>query len=199
MDLQMSLHRAYHGRERHHHSRPRACRALGGRRAAGPQITILAGTNMPDLALRPITRDTLRPLFRLKVRDDQQGLVAPNEITLAQAPYETGSYVWGLWDGETAVGLMAMVHPAEYPWHEPGDDREAAYLWRLLIGADHQGRGYGRAAIGLAVGVARGWGTPRLTLSVVDAPHSNIGFYERLEFRRTGHLMDGEIVMGMDV
>jgi diamine N-acetyltransferase len=151
------------------------------------------------LAARPVTRDHLRTLFRLKVRPDQDGLVAPNEFTLAQASYETGSRVWGLWDGDTAVGLMAMVHPGEYPWHEPGDDRLAAYLWRLIIGADHQGRGHGRAALDLAIGVARDWACPRLTLSVVDAPHSNIGFYEHCGFRRTGHIIDGEIVMARDI
>lgn len=46
------------------------------------------------LALREITRDTVNPLIRLKVKDWQQNLVAPNAVTLAQAAYEPGSYVW---------------------------------------------------------------------------------------------------------
>ena len=63
------------------------------------------------LERRRVEKDHLRALFRLKVAEDQAGLVAPNEITLAQAAYEPGGYVWGLWEGDIAVGLLAMIHP----------------------------------------------------------------------------------------
>ncbi len=151
------------------------------------------------LERREVTRDTVRALIRLKVRADQADLVSANSVTLAQAPYEPGSVVWGLWDGDTPVGLMAMVHPHEYPFHEPGDDAEAAYLWRLMIAADFQGKGYGRAAIAMAVQQARDWGRPRLTASVADEPHSNMGFYEKLGFRRTGRIVDDELEIVTDV
>jgi diamine N-acetyltransferase len=151
------------------------------------------------LEKRPVTRDHLRDLIGLTVRPDQQGLVSPNIKTFAEAPFEPGSRVWGLWVDATPVGLMAMVHPGEYPFHEPEDDREAAYLWRLMIAAGHQGRGYGRGAIGLALAVAQDWGCPRLTLGVSDAAHSAQGFYERLGFRWTGRMAWGERVMTRDV
>jgi diamine N-acetyltransferase len=82
------------------------------------------------------------PLIRLSVDEGQGGLVAENAKTLAQAAYETGSSVWGLWVSEEPVGLMAMIDPRVYPWLDEGDDPSAAYLWRLMIDARHQGRGY---------------------------------------------------------
>jgi diamine N-acetyltransferase len=145
------------------------------------------------LERRLVLRDHVKPLIALKVRPDQPRLVTANVVTLAEAPYETGSYVWGLWDGDVPVGLMAMVHPAEYPWHQAGDDTEAAYLWRLMIGAEFQGQGYGRTAIGFALQQARDWGCPRLVASVTDEPHSNIGFYEKLGFQRTGRMPESEV------
>ena len=148
---------------------------------------------------RAIDRDTVHVIRKLDVHPTQRDLVAPNVVTLAEAPYETGSRVWGLWDGDIAVGLMAMVHPGEYLWHRPGDDTEAAYLWRLMIAADHQGKGYGRGAIEQALDVTRSWGLPRLVASVVDAAHSNMAFYERLGFRRTGRIVEGEIEITRDV
>ncbi len=151
------------------------------------------------LERRVVLRDHIRLLIALKVRPDQPRLVTENAITLAEAPYETGSYVWGLWDGNIPVGLMAMVHPEQYPWHLDGDDRQAAYLWRLMIGAEFQGRGYGRGAIGFALEQAHDWGCPRLVASVTDEPHSNIGFYEKLGFRRTGRMPDGEVEIVTDV
>lgn len=146
------------------------------------------------LERREITRKTLSPLLRLALRPDQAHLVAPNSVTVAQAAYEPGSYVWGLCEGDLAVGVLAMLHPHEYPHLEEGDGPDGAYISRLLIGAKHQGKGYGRAAIHLAEDQTRARGLPRLSLSVVDAADSNIGFYERLGSRRTGGFVDGEIV-----
>jgi diamine N-acetyltransferase len=151
------------------------------------------------LERREIHRDTIRQVIDLKVRPDQSDLVAPNVVTLAQTPYETGAQVWGLWDGDVPVGLMAMVHPDEFLWHDVGDDREAAYLWRLMIGAEFQGRGYGRAAIAEAIAVARLWHLPRLASSVVNVAHSSMPFYEKLGFRNTGRIVEGELVITMDV
>jgi diamine N-acetyltransferase len=151
------------------------------------------------LERREVVRDHVLPLIGLGVGEGQGGLVAENAKTLAQAAYETGSHVWGLWAGDEPVGLMAMIDPRGYAWLEEGDDPEAAYLWRLMIDARHQGRGFGRAAIGEAVEVARGWGLPRLAASVVDRPGSAMGFYEGLGFRRTGRVADGEIVIAMEL
>ncbi len=151
------------------------------------------------LERREITRETLNAVMRLKLRPGQEHLVAPNSVTIAQASYEQpGGYVWGLWDGDDPVGLLAMIHPREYPHIEPGDDLDGAYIWRLMIAADHQGKGYGAAAIAECRVQARNWGLPRVATSVVDAPDSSIGFYERLGFGRTGAVVDDEIVLSRD-
>lgn len=145
---------------------------------------------------RDITRDTLRPLLQLKLRPDQEHLVAPNPVTIAQVAYEQpGGYVWGLWDGDEAVGLLAMIHPHEYQYLEEGDDPDGAFIWRLMIAAHLQGKGYGAAAIAICRAQARDWELPRVATSVVDAPDSNIGFYEHLGFTRTGTIVDDEIVL----
>lgn len=144
------------------------------------------------------------PLVQLMVRPDQIDLVSSNAKTLAQAAYETGSYVWGLWDGETLIGLMAMIHPFEYPWddyqfHEPGDNARCAYLWRLMIGAEFQGKGYGSAALAEAFAQTRAWGYVRLTAHVSDEPHSNLRFYQSHGFHSTGIIEGGELVIAIDL
>lgn len=151
------------------------------------------------LERRAIDPETVGLLVGLAVGPGQDGLVAENAVTLAEAPTVPGSRVWGLWDGQVPVGLMAMVHPHEYTDHRPGDDAEAAYLWRLMIDAGQQGRGYGRAAVAEAKAVAREWGLPRLVATVADVAHSNIAFYERLGFRRTGRIVEGEVEITTDL
>jgi diamine N-acetyltransferase len=156
------------------------------------------------LVRRPVLREDVLPLIRLSVRPDQMDLVSNNAKTLAQAAYEPGSYVWGLWDDDTLVGLMAMIRPGEYPsaddpLRQQPDDRTAAYLWRLMIAAEFQGKGYGAAALAEAVAETRAWGCSRLTAHVANAAHSNLAFYEQFGFRKTGEIEDDELVIVIDV
>ena len=58
---------------------------------------------------REISRKSVNPLLRLKVREDQALLVASNPVTIAQAHYEPNSWLRGLWSGELPVGLIAMI------------------------------------------------------------------------------------------
>ncbi|MEE9427000.1 MAG: GNAT family N-acetyltransferase [Paracoccaceae bacterium] len=151
------------------------------------------------LELRKIVKPDLRTYFALKVLPEQNDLVSPNEITLAQAAYETGSYVWGLWEGDTAVGMIAMIHPRESDDLDEGDDPDAAYVWRLMVGAEHQGKGFGKQALLAAINQAANWGLPRICLTVADEAHSAIEFYENLGFVKTGRVVDTEIELIRDI
>jgi diamine N-acetyltransferase len=147
---------------------------------------------MSALEHRPVTRDHVDILVKLKVGEGQGGLVADNVKTLAQAAYEPNSSVWGLWSGDTPVGLMAMIDFVDYPHLFEGEDPNSAYLWRLMIDHAQQGKGFGRQALKLARDIAKGWQRPRLYSGVADVPHSNLGFYLKNGFRETGRTFDGE-------
>lgn len=156
------------------------------------------------LEARPVQRADVRALIGLAVRADQADLVSANVRTLAQAAYEPGSHVWGLWEGAVPVGLMAMIRPEGEtaqtdPLRQQPSHPEGAYLWRLMIGAEFQGRGYGAAALSIAFATARAWGFSRLTAHVSNAAHSNLGFYERFGFRATGLVEYDELVIVADL
>jgi diamine N-acetyltransferase len=151
------------------------------------------------LEKRPVRREHLPELIALEVRADQHGLVTANLRTLAEAAYEPGAAVWGLWAGDVAVGLLAMIDFRLDPEPYSEVDADAAYLWRLLIGAEHQGKGYGSAALAMAVEVARGWGYARLMAGVSDVPHSNLGFYVRHGFRVTDRVAEGDRMITLEV
>ncbi|MFS4439179.1 GNAT family N-acetyltransferase [Paracoccaceae bacterium GXU_MW_L88] len=153
---------------------------------------------MSDVTLdfREITRDHLDDLFAIRLTDAQDKLIDPPVYTLAQAAYEDGIYLRGLWLGTRAIGLLAMIDPQRYLDPEDIDDPDAAYLWRISIDKEAQGQGHGRAAIAHCIEVAKGWGLPRLALGVHDKPESALGFYEKLGFQRTGAVdEDGEVAM----
>ncbi len=147
------------------------------------------------LDARAVTRQTLPLLIGLSVRDDQRDLVSANMRTLAEAPYEPGAVVWGLWDGEVPVGLMAMVDPEGVRLYGPFVQAGAAYLWRLMITAECQGRGYGGQALRFAIAIARCWGAGHLVTGVNDVPHGNRGFYLRYGFIDTGVVEEGDLLL----
>jgi diamine N-acetyltransferase len=148
---------------------------------------------------RPVTRDTLWALIGLSVRDDQRDLVSSNMKTFAEAPYEPGAVVWGLWDGMVPVGLMAMVNPDGVRQHGPFLQPGAAYLWRLMIAADRQGKGYGGQALRHAIAAAKGWGAGHLVTGVNDAPHGNRRFYERYGFVSSGKVEEDDLLLVLDL
>ena len=146
------------------------------------------------LEAREITFENLSALLKLKVSDAQDKYVAPNAVTIAQYHYEPAGWVRGLYDGETAVGLLAMINPSiSSPSFEDGDPTDGGYMWRLLIGEEHQGKGYGRQAVEIAKNLCREWGYKKLYTSAVPGDLTPIPFYESCGLHKTGRMLDGEV------
>ncbi len=142
----------------------------------------------------------LSALLKLKVSDAQDKYVAPNAVTIAQYHYEPAGWVRGLFDGDTAVGLLAMLDPSiASPSYEDGDPTDGGYMWRLLIGAEHQGKGYGRQAVEIAKNLCRDWGYTKLYTSAVPGDLTPIPFYESCGLRQTGRMLDGEVELVADL
>jgi len=149
---------------------------------------------MPDI--KPVARKDIRALYHVQVKPDQEQFVAPNGLTMAQTPWEPGSEVFGIWEGEIAVGLLAIIdfsHPDAVL--EEGEDRDSLYVWRLLIDEDHQRKGYGTAALNFAKQMMRDRGLNSISLGVMDKPGSAVPVYEREGFVRTGIFINGEAQM----
>lgn len=151
---------------------------------------------MPDF--RILTRDTLRPLAALSVHDEQSAFVASNLMTMAQSRFEPGSEIYGIWEDETPVGLLAVVdmfHPdADL---DEGDDPDGIYIWRLMVDQAHQGKGHGRSALEFAKALAQKKDRANLVISVVDEPGGALPLYKRFGFDPTGRIVDGEVEMIM--
>jgi diamine N-acetyltransferase len=140
------------------------------------------------LQLREVGKENLREVLRLKVSPEQEKFVASNAVSIAQAYFDRET-AWfrAIYDGGTPVGFVML------------DDQPAkpAYtLWRFMIDARYQRRGYGRAALELVFAHVKGRpGATELLTSCVDAPGGPGPFYEGLGFAYTGELDEDESVM----
>ena len=67
----------------------------------------------PDTAgavtLREVTADTVRAICRLEAAPAQQGLVAPNAVSIAQVYLEPAAWFRGIYAGDEPVGFAARV------------------------------------------------------------------------------------------
>ncbi|MET9955295.1 GNAT family N-acetyltransferase [Streptomyces sp. NPDC006339] len=144
--------------------------------------------------LEPVTPANIDAALGLSVHPHQRDNVAPVVRSLAEA-YAYGEAAWPrlIVDGEELVGfLMAFVDIPWNPEKDPADRRSG--LWRLNIGAEHQGKGYGRFAVDAVREELRRRGTTELYVSWHDGEHGPGGFYRGLGFRETGELAGDQIV-----
>ena len=86
-------------------------------------------------------------------------------------------------DGEP-VGFLMIA--------EVTDAHPEPYLWRLLIGRLHQGRGIGRRAVELLIEHFRQQGIGSFITSWGEGPGGPRPFYERFGFVPTGEIVDDE-------
>ncbi|HJP32532.1 MAG TPA: bifunctional GNAT family N-acetyltransferase/class I SAM-dependent methyltransferase [Candidatus Latescibacteria bacterium] len=146
------------------------------------------------ISLRPVTGDNVDSIINLSdtLRGIQGRIVAPNATSLAEA--YTNHHAWprGIYAGDTAVGfLMLKENPdiAEY------------FLWRLMIGGEYQGKGYGRRAVDLLVDYVKTRpGATELLTCCVHGEGGPVGFYRALGFEPNGKQYDSllGLVMPLD-
>jgi diamine N-acetyltransferase len=142
------------------------------------------------LRLELVTQENVRAACMLKLRADQDDLVAPVAWSLAEA-YTMPDVAWPrlIYNGDQLAGFMMAAFAPE---HE--NPLFHSYLWRLNIGAGHQGKGYGRFAVEELWQEAVRRGHHRLTVSYHAGQHGPEAFYRRLGFHPTGEYNEGETV-----
>jgi diamine N-acetyltransferase len=137
-----------------------------------------------DVTLREVTAGTVRAVCDLTVGPGQDGLVAPNAVSIAQAHFEPKAWFRAIYAGDDPVGFVMLF-----------DDAPECFLWRLMVDHRHQGRGYGRRALDLVVEHLRQRpGVTALLTSYVPDPAGPEQFYKRYGFVDTGEVDGGEVV-----
>jgi diamine N-acetyltransferase len=139
------------------------------------------------VTLREVTADNVRAVCDLQLEPGQERYVAPAATSVAEAHYEPASWLRAIYADGEIVGLVLLFLDAEKP--EYG-------VWRLMIAAGHQGKGYGWRAMQLVIEHVRT--LPRATellVSYVPGPADPSGFYRLLGFEDTERVEHGERVM----
>ena len=145
-----------------------------------------------DLRLALVTPDNVVEACRLTVRPEQQDVVSPVAVSLAEAYVSPGT----AWPRLVTDGAGGPVVGFVMGGFDPGSEVPAfrAGVWRLNVAAGAQGAGVGRFAVRAVAEEARRRGNDRITVLWVRHEHGPEGFYLRLGFRPTGEELFGQVV-----
>jgi diamine N-acetyltransferase len=155
---------------------------VAGPRAPGPEA---------EIALREVTKETVRAICRLAVGPGQDHFVAPNAISIAEAYFEPKAWFRAIYAGETPVGFVMLFDDPDVPEY---------YLWRLMVAGEHQGKGFGRRAMHLLIDHVRARpGATELLTSYVPGEGTPEPFYRSLGFQPTGEMDEDEVVLRLSL
>jgi len=145
------------------------------------------------VSLREINADTVRQITSLSVSREQEGLVANNAVSLAQALFSPEAWYRAIYVDEVPAGFVMLYDESLRTVAPPHPE---AALWRFMVDSRFQRQGVGTAALEHVVAHVRGKGLfSTLLVSYVPAPGSPEPFYLRAGFRHTGRVDEGEIVL----
>lgn len=103
------------------------------------------------MEFRKITPDNVWKIVKVRVAPEQEDFVASNGESLIEAfaAREAGfvALPFGIYEGETPVGFFMLGYGRIGDEEEPSVAEGNYCLWRFLIGAEFQGKGYGRRAL----------------------------------------------------
>jgi diamine N-acetyltransferase len=148
-----------------------------------------------NVQLRDITAENWRQVCKLQLDEPQNRYVAPNWYSILEANYgieeATDTYSKAIYAGDDVVGY------AMYIGMEP---ERQGYIVRLMTGKDHQGKGYGRAAMQQIIEQLRQQVyCDKILISFVPGNDIAQKLYEQLGFVDTGRVEDGELVFELKV
>ncbi len=128
---------------------------------------------------------------RLAGYESQENLVAPNAVSISQAYFSEYAWFRAIYADDIPVGFVMLYLDQETP--EYG-------VWRLMVDAKHQGKGYGFQAMQLTIEHARQLPKAKeLYISYVPDEGNAAPLYRKCGFVETGEVEHGEIVMKLDL
>lgn len=151
------------------------------------------------LRLEKVNGANVWDILKLKVAEEQENFVAANEVSIIEAYTAiTGNgyaFPFGIYDDDTPVGFLMVGFDTDDNWDDAPSVAKGNYsLWRLMIDQNHQSKGYGKQALGLALEFIKSFPCGKAEccwLSYEPENHIARRLYHSFGFFETGE-MDGE-------
>jgi diamine N-acetyltransferase len=157
-------------------------------------MSVSRGKSMrSDVELRDVTAENRKAVAALELAPEQEDLVASNAYSLREARHDPDSRPRAVYAGDLLVGFLMYEIIRK-------KKRCEASIYRFMIDRQHQGKGYGRAALARAIDEIRA--IPNMTkISIGYVPENPVAkpFYASFGFVEVGQERDGEMIAELDL
>ena len=144
-------------------------------------------------------------IIDLEVTEEQDEFVASNRISLVQAysvrDSETKAFPFAIYNDDTPVGFLMIGYNEAATYDEDEQPPKVSTgnysLWRLMIDAKYQKKGYGTEAIRLALDFVRTWPCGKAEYCFLSyEPENKVAakLYRSFGFVENGEMDGDEIV-----
>ncbi|HEY0735492.1 MAG TPA: GNAT family N-acetyltransferase [Herpetosiphonaceae bacterium] len=138
-----------------------------------------------SIQLEPITRENWYACSQLDVKPEQRPFVSSNLLCIAEMQFYPAWGAYAISSGEQMVGFVMYEHEQE---------QDEWWISALMIAADHQGRGYGKAAIRELIAVMQQKGCREVLVGYADDNRVARVLYHSLGFQEIGLDDEGDMV-----
>lgn len=141
-----------------------------------------------EIQLKAVTRQNFDDITDLRLLDYQRDYIASNAYSIAQASFYPEMQPRAIYAGGELVGFLMYVDLQLEG--QPGDFA----VWRLMVDILHQGKGYGRKALLMALAEIRARGGVRkIWISYLPDNTRAKDMYASMGFVETDVDEDGEM------
>ena len=146
-----------------------------------------------QVELRELTNDNFIGVMNLEVSENQKKFVAPNSVSMAVCHFSKYATMRGIFLADEPIGFMMLADPVSGEEEFNG----MYFLWRLMIDKNHQGKGYGKAALKLILEYVRNRpDADYLYSSYEPGEFGPENFYlEKMGFEKTEKMLGDEIMI----
>ena len=166
--------------------------------SGGHGVPTLRLTRDAKVTFAEITKDNVNPIVRMNAGAIGERMVATNGISIAQGTYSKNAWFRAVMADDTPVGFVMLLDPTLDLNAAKSEDAalDSLYIWRFMIDFKHQSKGYGEQVMRLIIDRAKSMpAINTVSLSYVQRDGNAKPFYERMGFRETGKVTDGEMEM----
>ncbi len=154
------------------------------------------------LTLAPVTAQNVWEILALSVDESQKSFVASNTISIIEAytaiTAHGHAYPFGIYDDATPVGFLMIGFGVDDYWTDAPQIAHNTYnLWRFMIDKHHQHKGYGKAALKLALDFIKTYPCGKADFCWLSYEPENTvakNLYASFGFTETGERDENELI-----
>lgn len=152
------------------------------------------------ITLRRITRRNYRKIIGLKVKPEQEVLIASNAVSIADAYFYREAWMRAIYLGEIPIGFV-MLGDNSLKYKIIKHFNPFFYIWRFMIADKYQDMGYGKKAMQKVIEhVKSKYNADELIVYILPENKKALEFYKKIGFKLTGkELKVGDLEMRLDL